>query len=74
MVEIVQDRVFYSRLFLLEKTLGGWRPVIGLLPVNILAFSEYRVEKVVSVLASIWKEIMFSIDLKDAYFQIPIHP
>ena len=35
-VEIVDYRVpaFYSRLFLVEKASGGWRPIIDLSPLD----------------------------------------
>ena len=66
---------FYSRLFLVEKASGGWRPVIDLSPLNgFLAQTRFQMETVSTVLASIRKgDFMASIDLSDAYFQVPIH-
>ena len=76
-VEIVSDPGpgFYSRLFLVEKATGGWRPVIDLSPLNaFIPLTPFRMETVASVLASIREgDFLASIDLKDAYFQIPIH-
>ena len=76
-VEIVRDPGlgFYSRLFLVEKATGGWRPVIDLSPLNrFVRLTPFRMETVTSVLASIREgDFMSSIDLRDAYFQIPIH-
>ena len=66
---------FYSRLFLVEKATGGWRPVIDLSPLNGFVWqTPFRMETVASVLSAIREgDFMASIDLKDAYFQIPIH-
>ena len=76
-VEVVSDHGsgFYSRLFLVEKATGGWRPVIDLSPLNrFIQLTPFRMETVASVLVSIREgDFMASIDLKDAYFQIPIH-
>ena len=71
MVEIIQDRVpgFYSRLFLVEKVSGSWRPVLGLLPSNTnMILSKFRMEMLASVLASIQKRDMFLLDLKAINF------
>ena len=66
---------FYSRIFLVEKATGGWRPVIDLSPLNSFVLqTKFKMETVASVMASIREgDLMASIDLKDAYFQIPIH-
>ena len=67
---------FYARLFLVPKVTGGWRPVFDLSTLNkFLVVSSFRMDTVASVLGSLsvgdW---MVSLDLKDAYFQVPIHP
>ena len=76
-VEVVTDRSpgFYSRLFLVEKASGGWRPVIDLSPLNrFVRQTRFRMETVRSVMDSIRRnDFLLKIDLKDAYFQIPIH-
>ena len=76
-LEIVDDHSpgFYSRLFLVEKATGGWRPVIDLSPLNKFVLqTKFKMETVASVMASIREgDFLASIDLKDAYFQIPIH-
>ena len=76
-VEIVTDQSpgFYSRLFLVEKSTGGWRPVIDLSPLNrFVRQTRFTMETACSVLDSIREnDFMLSVDLKDAYFQIPIH-
>ena len=55
-LEIVNDPGlgFYSRLFLVEKATGGWRPVIDLSPLNEFVLqTPFKMETVASVLASI---------------------
>ena len=76
-LEIVLDPGpgFYSRLFLVEKVTGGWRPVIDLSHLNeFVLLTPFKMETVTSVLLSIREgDFLASIDLKDAYFQIPVH-
>ena len=66
---------FYSRLFLVEKATGGWRPVIDLSHLNdFVQLTLSKMETVASVLLSVREgDFLASLDLKDAYFQIPIH-
>ena len=51
-----------------------WRPVIRVSPCNIyVVLLNFRMGMVTSILASIWKgDIMFLIDPREPYFQIPI--
>ena len=67
---------FYSRLFLVKKASGGWRPVISLSHLNeFVQLTRFKMETVASVLLSVREgDFLASLDLKDAYFQIPIHP
>ena len=66
---------FYSRLFLVEKASGGWRPVIDLSPNEFVHLTRFKMETVASVLLSVREgDFLASLDLKDVYFQIPIHP
>ena len=63
---------FYSRLFLVWKTSGSWRPVIDLSTLNLFVdVSHFRMETIQSVRQGDW---MASIDLKEAYLQVPVHP
>ena len=66
---------FYSRLFLVEKASGGWRLVISLSHLNeFVQLTRFKMETVTSVLLSVREgDFLASLDLKDAYFQIPIH-
>ena len=66
---------FYSRLFLVEKATGGWRPVIDLSHLNdFVQLTPFKMETVASVLLSVREgDFLASLDLKDAYFQIPIN-
>ena len=66
---------FYSRLFLVEKVTCGWRPVIDLSHLNdFVQLTPFKMETVASVLLSVReRDFLASLDLKDAYFLIPIH-
>ena len=76
-LEIARDpgTGFYSRLFLVEKVSGGWRPVIDLSHLNeFIHLTRFKMETVASLLVSVREgDFLASLDLKDAYFQIPIH-
>ena len=54
---------------------GGWRPVIDLSHLNdFVQLTSFKMETVASVLLSVREgDFLASLDLKDAYFQIPIH-
>ena len=63
--------------FLLSPRLrGGWRPIIDLSTLNLsVDQTPFRMETSQTVLRSVRRnDWMVSIDLKDAYLQIPIHP
>ena len=67
---------FYSRLFVVWKTSGSWRPVIDLSHLNrFVDVSHFQMETIQSVLLSVRQgDWMASIDLKEAYLQVPVHP
>ena len=67
---------FYSRMFVVLKASGAWRPIIDLSVFNKFVMgTKFRMETVQSVLASVREgDWMVSLDLKDAYLQVPIHP
>ena len=67
---------FYSRLFVVQKDSGAWRSIIDLSTlVTYIASQRFHMETPQSVLRSIrpgnW---MISLDLRDAYLQVPVHP
>ena len=67
---------FFSRMFVVAKATGGWRPIIDVSTLNLdVDQTPFRMETFQSVLRAVRRnDWMVSIDLKDAYLQIPIHP
>ena len=67
---------FYSRLFVVWKTSGSWRLVIDLSHLNrFVDVSHFQMETIQSVLLSVRRDDwMASIDLREAYLQVPVHP
>ena len=67
---------FYSRLFVVMKDSGAWRPVIDLSTLNLrVQQTSFKMETLQSVLLSVRPgDWMVSLDLKDAYLQVPMHP
>ena len=67
---------FCSRLFLVPKPGKKWRPVIDLSVLNtFLQVPTFKMETAEIIRNSLTKgEWLVSIDLKDAYFHVPIHP
>ena len=70
-----QSPGFYSRLFLVQKASGSWRPIIDLSTLNgYVTSSHFHMETPQSVLRSIRPgDWMISLDLQDAYLQVPVH-
>ena len=70
-----QSPGFYSRLFLVQKASGSWRPIIDLSTLNdYVTSSHFHMETPQSVLRSIrLGDWMVSLDLQDAYLQVPVH-
>ncbi|XP_057713573.1 uncharacterized protein LOC130929952 [Corythoichthys intestinalis] len=69
-------RGFYSTYFLVPKKTGGFRPVLDLRGLNrylkVLPFRMLTVADVLRVVAR--GEWFTSVDLKDAYFHVPVAP
>ena len=67
---------FYSILFLTPKSSGGWRPVIDLSTLNrFVKTPKFSMETAESIRLSLPRDCWaVSLDLKDAFFHIPIHP
>ena len=75
-VHKTKTRGFYSRLFLVPKKSGGWRPVIDLSSLNRhLKTKKFKMETPESIRLALQPgDWVTSIDLSDAYLHIPIHP
>ena len=76
-IEVVENTSspgFYSRIFLVPKRGGGIRPVIDLSVLNGYLIREtFKMETPATISASLRRgEYTTSIDLKDAYFHIPM--
>ncbi|MES9880852.1 MAG: reverse transcriptase domain-containing protein [Sedimenticola sp.] len=69
-------RGFFSRLFLVRKKTGGWRPVIDLSRLNrFIVTPHFKMETLDTVRLLLNKgDWASSLDLRDAYFHVPIHP
>ena len=67
---------FYSRIFLAPKKGGKWRPVINLKPLNqFIKKQKFKMATLQSTIQDVNSgDWLVSIDLKDAYFHVPIHP
>ena len=69
---------YYARMFVVPKGDKGdeWRPIIDLSRLNkYILLTPFKMETPRTVLQSIRKgDQMISLDLQDAYFQVPIHP
>ena len=67
---------FYGRIFVIPKASGGWRPILDLSPLNrFLEDKAFKMETASSIRDSIHQgDWATSIDLKDAYFHILVHP
>ena len=67
---------FYSRLFLAPKKGGEWRPVIDLSALNkFMDAPHFKMETAASIIrATVPGMWATSLDLKDAFFHIPIAP
>ena len=65
---------FYSRLFLVPKKDGGWRPVIDLSQLNeFLEIPHFRMETAEGIMKALQrKEWAVTLDLRDAYLHIPM--
>lgn len=77
-IEEVEDlslEGFYNRLFVVPKTSKGWRPVLDVSALNFFVQTmKFRMQTNSSVLSAISQEDwMVLIDMKDAYFHIPIY-
>ena len=67
---------FYSRLFVVWRTSGSWLPVIDLSHLNrFVDVSPFQMETIQSVLLLVHQgDWVTSIDLREAYLQVPVLP
>ena len=75
-VENINSPGFYSRLFLVPKKDGSWRPVIDLSALNrYISPTKFKMETTRSIRNAIEiGDFAVSLDLMDAYYHIMIHP
>ena len=68
-------RGFISNVFLVPKKDGGQRPVINLKKLNEFVHTEHFKMEGIHLLKDLLKKghWMAKVDLKDAYFMVPIH-
>ena len=66
---------YYSTYFLVPKKTGDLRPILNLKRLNTLIENPtFKMETLVSVLKGLKPgDWLLAVDLKDAYFHIPIH-
>uniref|UniRef100_H3ALL6 ribonuclease H n=1 Tax=Latimeria chalumnae TaxID=7897 RepID=H3ALL6_LATCH len=70
------DPGFISSLFLVPKKDGGFRPVINLRALNkVVVYCHFKMEGIHLLRDTLQsQDWMARLDLKDAYFMVPIHP
>nr|KAG5707751.1 hypothetical protein BaRGS_003326 [Batillaria attramentaria] len=75
LVGSVSSPAFYSRLFVVPKPGGKWRPVIDLSALNaFLHAPHFRMETAAAVRAGTRVgDFAVSLDLSDAYLHVPMH-
>ena len=75
-VEDLNSPGFYCRLFAVPKSTGGFRPILDLSPLNTsLRHIRFRMDTPVLVRRSMRpNDWSVSVDLRDAFFHVPIHP
>ena len=77
-IETVQHPIgegFYSRLFLVPKSSGGYRPVIDLSKITkYIQVPRFKMETAASIRDTLQgSHWAITVDLTDAYFHIPMH-
>lgn len=67
---------FYSRLFLVQKSSGGWRAILDLKSLNRhIIYRQFKMQSLQTIHQCIRQgDLMASIDLTEAYLHIPIQP
>lgn len=67
---------FYSVLFLVPKSSGGWRGILNLKHLNLsVLYHRFKMHSLRSILAGVRRgDLLQSVDLREAYLHVPIHP
>ena len=67
---------FYSNIFMVRRSSGGWCPVIDLKQLNHhIDAPHFHMHTISSVLSTVKRgDYAFKIDLQDAYFPLLLHP
>lgn len=67
---------FYSRLFLVQKSSGGWRAILDLKSLNRhIVYRRFKMQSLHTILLCIRQgDFLATIDLTEAYFHVPICP
>jgi len=75
-IELTQDSGFTSHLFCIPKKMGDLQLVLNLCPLNAyVQQTSFKMEMMEAVCHLINKnDYLTSLDLKDAFHHIPIHP
>lgn len=71
-----QGQGFYSRLFVVKKSSGGWRAILDLKSLNLhIKYRRFKMQSLSSILESVRpSDFLSSIDLMEAYLHVPILP
>ena len=78
-IEVVSDQMsagYYSMYFLVPKKTGDLRPILNLKPINgLISSPKFKMETLATVIKGLSPgEWLAAVDLKDAYFHLPIYP
>uniref|UniRef100_A0A803JK98 Reverse transcriptase domain-containing protein n=1 Tax=Xenopus tropicalis TaxID=8364 RepID=A0A803JK98_XENTR len=67
---------FYSNLFIVPKKDGSFRPILDLKKLNRwISYHRFKMESLRSVIRAMEPaEFLASLDIRDAYLHVPIHP
>jgi hypothetical protein len=71
-----ENAYFVTKMFLVNKKGGSFRPVLNLKPLNLhTAPKQFKLEGMPVVMASLQdRDWMTNVDLSDAFFHVPLHP